>query len=152
GEPTQSIGSNLAVSLPVIDISHLPLAEREDEAARLAVKNCNQPFDLDSAPLFRCSLVRLAPQDHLMILTFDHIIVDGWSHGVFLTELTKLYEAFLAERPSPLPDLAIQYSDFAAWQQRWMNGDAMAGHLQYWKEQLRGAPQLLELPIDHPRP
>jgi natural product biosynthesis luciferase-like monooxygenase protein len=152
GEPTQTIGSNLAVSLPVIDISHLPLAEREAEAARLAVENCKQPFELDRPPLFRCSLVRLAPEDHLLILTFDHIIVDGWSHGVFLAELTKLYEAFLAERPSPLPDLPIQYSDFAAWQQRWMKGDAMAGHLQYWKEQLRGAPQLLELPIDHPRP
>jgi acyl carrier protein len=87
-----------------------------------------------------------------MILTFDHIIVDGWSHGVFLSELTTLYEAFLGGRPSPLPELPIQYRDFAAWQQRWMKGDAIAGHLQYWKEQLHGAPRLLELPTDRPRP
>jgi acyl carrier protein len=102
--------------------------------------------------LFRCSLVRLAPNDHLLILNFDHIIIDGWSHGVFLSELTALYEAFLGGRPSPLPELPIQYSDFAAWQQRWMNGNAIASHVHYWREQLRGAPPLLELPTDRPRP
>jgi acyl carrier protein len=96
--------------------------------------------------------VRLAADDHLLILTFDHIIIDGWSHGVFLTELTSLYESFLAERASPLPELPIQYSDFAAWQQRWMKGGAIAGHLRYWREQLHGAPPLLELPTDRPRP
>jgi natural product biosynthesis luciferase-like monooxygenase protein len=152
GEPVQTISKVLAISLPITDLSDLPASKREQEAVRLAVEDCNRPFDLERAPLFRCSLVRLAPDDHLLILTFDHIIIDGWSHGVFLTELTILYESFLAERPSPLPDLPIQYSDFAAWQQRWMKGDAMAGHLQYWKEQLRGAPHLLELPIDRPRP
>ena len=119
---------------------------------RLAVEDCNQPFDLERRPLFRSSLVRLAPDDHLLILTFDHIMIDGWSHGVFVTELTRLYEAFLAEHPSPLPDLPIQYSDFAAWQQRWMKGDAIETHLQYWREQLRGAPPFLELLSDRPRP
>ena len=152
GEPLQTISKEVAISLPVTDLSELPASKREQEAVRLAVEDCNRPFELERAPLFRCSLVRLAPDDHLLILTFDHIIVDGWSHGVFLTELTKLYESFLAERPSPLPELPIQYSDFAAWQQRWMKGGAIAGHLQYWKEQLRGAPPLLELPTDRPRP
>jgi natural product biosynthesis luciferase-like monooxygenase protein len=152
GEPIQTIAQELAVSLPVTDLSHLPASKREREAVRLAVEDCNRPFDLERAPLFRCSLVRLAPDDHLLILTFDHIIIDGWSHGVFLSELTALYDAFLADRPSPLADLPIQYSDFADWQQRWMKENAIAGHLQYWKEQLRGAPSLLEFPTDRPRP
>ena len=152
GEPVQTIAKELVVTLPVTDVGHLPASRREQEAVRLAVEDCNRPFDLERAPLFRCSLVRLAPDDHLLILTFDHIIIDGWSHGVFLSEMTALYEAFLVSRPSPLPELSIQYSDFAAWQQRWMKGNAMAGHLQYWKAQLRGAPPLLELPIDRPRP
>jgi natural product biosynthesis luciferase-like monooxygenase protein len=152
GEPVQTIAKALAVSLPITDLGHLPPSKREQEAVRLAVEDCNRPFDLERAPLFRASLVRLAPDDHLLILTFDHIIIDGWSHGVFLSELTALYEAFLAGRPSPLPELPIQYSDFAAWQQRWMKGNAIASHSLYWKEQLRGAPPLLELPTDRPRP
>jgi natural product biosynthesis luciferase-like monooxygenase protein len=152
GEPVQSIAKELAISLPVIDLGHLPVSMREQGAVRLAIEDCNCPFELERAPLFRCSLVRLAPEDHLLILTFDHIIIDGWSHGVFLTELTKLYESYRVKQASPLPELPIQYSDFAAWQQRWMKGEAIAGHLQYWKERLRGAPQLLELPTDRPRP
>ncbi len=152
GEPVHSIASQLTVAIPVIDLNHLPTAEREQEAIRLAVENCQKPFDLERAPLFRASLLRLAAEDHLLILTFDHIIVDGWSHGVFLSELTQIYEAYLAGGQSPLPELPIQYSDFAAWQQRWMKGGQIAGHLEYWKQQLQGVPERLELPTDHPRP
>jgi natural product biosynthesis luciferase-like monooxygenase protein len=152
GEPVQTISKEATISLPITDVSDLPASKREQEAVRLAVEDCNRPFDLERAPLFRCSLVRLAPDDHLLILTFDHIIIDGWSHGVFLTELTRLYESFLAKRPSPLSELPIQYSDFAAWQQRWLKGEAMGGHMQHWKEQLRGAPPLLDLRTDRPRP
>lgn len=152
GAPVQSIAPNLALQLPLKDLSDLPAAEREQEALRLAAENCKQPFDLERAPLFRASLVRLAPEDHLLILTFDHIIVDGWSHGVFLSELTQTYEAYRAGRPSPLPGLPIQYSDFAAWQQRWMKGEGVARHVEYWKQQLKGARELLELPADRPRP
>jgi natural product biosynthesis luciferase-like monooxygenase protein len=151
GEAVQTIASELILPLQITDLSQMPASARESEAMRLAIEDCKKPFELERAPLFRCSLVRIAPDDHLMILTFDHIIVDGWSHGVFLTELTKLYEAFLAGRPTPLPELPIQYGDFAAWQQRWMDGEAMAGHLQYWKQQLQEAPPLLELPTDRPR-
>jgi acyl carrier protein len=152
GEPVQKVAADLAISLPVTDLSNLPPAEREPEAIRLAVEDCRKPFDIEQAPLFRASLVRIATDDHLLILTFDHIIVDGWSHGVFLTELSTLYEAFSRGRPSPLPDLPIQYSDFALWQQHWTKGDAIDEHLQYWKRQLQGAPPLLQLPTDHPRP
>jgi natural product biosynthesis luciferase-like monooxygenase protein len=151
GEPVQSIAAELRVSIPVTDVSRLPTEEREQEAVRLAVEDCKQPFDIERAPLFRASLVRLAPDDHLLILSFDHIIIDGWSHGVFLSELTQIYEAYLAGRPSSLEDLPIQYSDFAAWQQRWMKGEGIARHLQYWKQQLHGVPELLELPTERPR-
>jgi len=152
GAPVQAVAAELVISLPVTDLSDMPRSNREQEAIHLAIEDCNRPFNLERPPLFRAALVRVAPEDHLLILTFDHIIVDGWSHGVFVTELTKLYEAFLAERLSPLPDLPIQYRDFAVWQQHWMKGDAMGGHLQYWKQQLHGAPPLLELPADRPRP
>jgi len=152
GEPVQTVAPQLAISLEMTDLSKIPARKREQEAIRLAVGNCRKPFDLEQAPLFHTALVRLSPDDHLLILTFDHIIVDGWSHGVFLTELTKLYEAFSAGHASPLPELAIQYSDFAAWQQKWIKGDAMAGHLRYWKQQLQGAPAILEMPTDHQRP
>jgi natural product biosynthesis luciferase-like monooxygenase protein len=152
GEPVQSVAAKLTISLPLNDVSHLPVEAREQEAIRLAAEDCKQPFDLEQAPLFRASLVRLAPDDHLLILTFDHIIVDGWSHGVFLSELTQIYGAFLAARPSPLPELPIQYSDFAAWQQRWMKGDGITRDLEYWKQELKRVPELLELPTDRPRP
>jgi natural product biosynthesis luciferase-like monooxygenase protein len=151
GGPAQNVALELTLTLQVTDLSQMPITEREPEAIRLAVEDCKKPFELERAPLFRCSLVCIATDDHLLILTFDHIIVDGWSHGVFMTELTKLYEAYSGGHPSPLPDLPIQYSDFAAWQQRWMAGEATASHLQYWMQQLHGAPPLLELPTDRPR-
>ncbi|HSU54720.1 MAG TPA: MupA/Atu3671 family FMN-dependent luciferase-like monooxygenase, partial [Candidatus Dormibacteraeota bacterium] len=152
GRPVLGIAAELKLTLPLTDLSHVPLAQREDAAIRLAIENCRQEFDLEHGPLLRPRLIRLSEQDHLLALTFDHIIVDGWSHGVFLSELTALYSAFLAGKPSPLPELPIQYADFAAWQQKWLDTPAVKPHFDYWKQQLHGAPQLLELPLDYPRP
>jgi natural product biosynthesis luciferase-like monooxygenase protein len=150
--PVLQILPELTIKLDVTDISSLPVQAQEQQAIHIAVRDCRQPFDLENGPLFRASLVRLAPEDHLLVLTFDHIVIDGWSHGVFLSEMTALYEAFLAGKPSPLPQLAIQYTDFADWQQKWFKGENIEPHLAYWRKQLAGAPPVLELPADHPRP
>ena len=138
--------------MPVLDLSGLPGTGREQKAISLAVEESRKLFNLESGPLLRPCLLRLAEEEHILLLTFHHIIIDGWSRGVFLRELTALYEAFLAQKPSPLPELPIQYADFASWQQQWLQGKAIAPQLAYWKQQLQGAPDLLDLPADRPRP
>ncbi|HVV00094.1 MAG TPA: LLM class flavin-dependent oxidoreductase, partial [Verrucomicrobiae bacterium] len=150
--PVLRILPEVRLKLDVIDFSALPAEIREQQAIQAAVSDCQQPFDLETGPLLRASLVKLAGEDHLLVLTFDHIVIDGWSHGVFLSELTALYEAFVSGRPSPLSALTAQYTDFAAWQQSWFKGANIENHLAYWRAQLKGAPPLLELPTDHPRP
>ena len=140
------------IPLPATSLEHLPASERESAAIKLAVEDCQKSFDLETGPLVRASLARLAPEDQLLILTFDHIVIDGWSHGVFLQELTAIYGAFLEGKPSPLSPLALQYTDYAAWQQSALSGKAIEPHLQYWRKQLADAPAVLELPTDHPRP
>ena len=150
--PVLQILPEVRLSFKLTDLSGLPFETREKEAIKLAVHDCQQPFDLESGPLLRAGLVKLHDTDHLLVLTFDHIVIDGWSHGVFLAELTAIYEAFLADRPSPLPSLAVQYTDYAGWQQDWFRGKNIEPHLAYWRQQLANAPALLELPTDHPRP
>jgi amino acid adenylation domain-containing protein len=110
------------------------------------------PFDLERGPLIRGHLVRLAADDHLLIVTMHHIVSDGWSLGVFVHELSTLYGAFRAGAPDPLPRLAVQYADYAAWQRKWVTGEVLRQQADYWKTTLAGAPELLELPTDHPRP
>ncbi|MGH2708728.1 MAG: condensation domain-containing protein, partial [Actinomycetota bacterium] len=112
----------------------------------------SRPFDLRRGPLFRALLVRLSEREHVLLLTAHHIVTDGWSMGVFIHELSALYQAFATGRPSPLAALPIQYADFAAWQREWLQGEVLEEQLGYWQKQLGGAPALLELPTDHPRP
>lgn len=153
GEPVQMIHPSLTLSLPVLDLRHLPEAEREGEAIRLAREDALHPFDLARVPLLRAKLIRIGDEDHRLFLTLHHIIFDGLSvYQVFLSELRELYEAFLAGQPSPLPELPIQYADFAAWQREEQHGEAFASQLAYWKKQLAAAPAVLELPTDHSRP
>jgi natural product biosynthesis luciferase-like monooxygenase protein len=152
GRPVQRPVPQLTLPLPLTDLSAFPERERQAQAAELAVADTRKLFDLESGPLLRASLLRLGPEEHILALTFHHIIVDGWSRGVFLRELSALYKAFLAGRPSPLPELTIQYADFAAWQQDWLRGAVMDQHLAYWKQQLGSALALLDLPTDRPRP
>ena len=97
-------------------------------------------------------MLRLGPEDHVGLLTVHHSVYDGWSMGVFLREVGLLYEAFAAGRPSPLPELAIQYVDFAHWQRQWLQSGLMEEQLAYWKKRLAGPPPVLELPADRPRP
>src|SRR5262245_60875463 len=110
------------------------------------------PFNLTDGPLFRGALLRFTAEDHVLLFTMHHIISDGWSMGVLIREFVTLYQACIEGRPSPLPDLPIQYVDFAAWQREWFQGEVLEKQLSYWKKQLDGCPPVLELPTDRPRP
>ena len=151
GEPVQIVAPALAIPLTVTDFTHLPPGERDEKALRLATTQAIQPFDLASGPLVRAGVVRLGDDDHLFLLTIHHIVADGWSMGVLFRELMALYAAFAEGKPSPLPELPIQYADFAVWQRRRLQGEVLEEQLGYWKRQLDGLP-VLELPTDRPRP
>ncbi|HKR13277.1 MAG TPA: amino acid adenylation domain-containing protein, partial [Pyrinomonadaceae bacterium] len=152
GEPVQLIAGTGNLTLAVTDLSSLPPSIGEEEAEMLATEETQRPFDLVNGPLIRALLMRLGANEHVLLVTMHHIISDGWSQTVLLNELGTLYEAAVAGRTSPLPELSIQYADFAEWQRQWLRGAVLAQQLEYWREHLRGAPPLLELPTDRPRP
>jgi hypothetical protein len=152
GQPVQVVGQKFNFGLQVLDLQQLAETEREEKVKQLAAEEANKPFDLTKGPLLRASLLQVDAEEYVLLLTLHHIIFDGWSIGVFLQELAALYEAFSIGKPSPLPELSIQYADFAIWQREWLAGDRLQTQLNYWKKQLSGAPPLLELPADRPRP
>jgi amino acid adenylation domain-containing protein len=151
GKPVQVIAPSLTMLLPVLDLRTLPQSEREAESLRLATEESRRPFDLAHGPLVRTTLLRLDEADHVFLLTMHHIVCDGWSMGVFSRELAALYTAFARGRPSPLPELPIQYADFAVWQRQRLQGEVLEEQLAYWKQQLADLP-VLQLPTDRPRP
>jgi amino acid adenylation domain-containing protein len=122
------------------------------EARQVAEQEAREPFDLRRGPLVRLRLLRLAPEDHVLLFTMHHIVTDGWSMGVLFREVAALYTAFAEGKPSPLPDLAMQYADYAEWQREWTSGELLDTQVAYWKRQLAGAPEACELPTDRPRP
>src|ERR1041385_8710361 len=150
GQPQQVIDEAQAISLTPIELSGLEEGERE--ARRLAKADAEQPFDLATGPLLRVQLLRLAEEDHVVLFTMHHIISDGWSFGVLVKEVAALYEAYAKGEASPLPELQIQYADYAAWQKEWLQGDVLEDQLSYWRRQLGGELSVLELPADRPRP
>src|SRR5919199_263585 len=152
GEPIQVIAPVLALTLPSVDLRELPQAQQEASVERLATEEAMRPFDLAQGPLLRATLLQLGQAEHVLLLVMHHIVSDGWSMGVLIRELAALYEAFSTGKPSPLPELPIQYADFAHWQRQWLQGEVLAAQLSYWQQQLAGAPSLLELPTDRPRP
>lgn len=152
GEPVQVIAAKAAVALPIVDLCTLPEVEREDQAVCLAAEEARRLFDLTQGPLFRATLLRLENEDHMLLVTMHHIVSDGWSMGILLHEIAMLYEAFSNGRPSPLPELPIQYGDFASWQRERLRGEALDTQLRYWKRQLGGTLPKLQLPTDRPRP
>ncbi|HKH46385.1 MAG TPA: amino acid adenylation domain-containing protein, partial [Thermoanaerobaculia bacterium] len=139
-------------ALPLVDLTGLSPALREPAAMGLAMEEARRPFDLAREPLLRVGLWRLGETEHLMLVAMHHIVSDGWSLGVLVREVTALYTAFSLGLPSPLAELPVQYTDFAAWQRSWLAGDVLEGELQYWRDRLSGAPPVLELPTDRPRP
>ncbi|XYI03830.1 non-ribosomal peptide synthase/polyketide synthase [Sorangium sp. So ce1128] len=152
GEPRQVIAAEPAVTLATVDLSALAGEAQEAEVARRAAAEAEQPFSLTDGPLLRVTLLRLSRSEHVLLATMHHIVSDGWSLGVLLRELSALYGAFCAGRPSALPALPVQYADYAVWQRRWLSGDTLDRELAYWKQQLSGAPAALDLPTDRPRP
>ncbi|HZF11058.1 MAG TPA: amino acid adenylation domain-containing protein, partial [Thermoanaerobaculia bacterium] len=156
GSPVQVIRPAAGFQLPVIDVSGLPGSRHETLALTLAGEEAGRPFDLGSGPLLRGLLLRLAVSeeraDHVLALTLHHIAGDGWSVGILVREVTALYTAFAEGRPSPLPEPAVQYADFAAWQRSWLHGEVLENEISYWRRQLAGLPPLLDLPTDRPRP
>ncbi|CAL9585075.1 Chondramide synthase cmdD [Streptomyces sp. enrichment culture] len=147
GEPWQEILDDLDVPVELVDLS--------DDPARLdalVFEAARRPFDLAAGPLLRVTLYRLEPELHVVLLNAHHVVVDGWSLGLFWQELFTLCEAFAAGRPSPLPELRVQYADFAVWQREYMAGERLEEQLSYWREQLGDGTENLELPLDRPRP
>jgi aspartate racemase len=151
GKPVQVICPARALSLSLVDLSERPAPERESRVQSLAVEEAQRPFDLTQGPLMRSTLLRLGEEDHVLLLTIHHIAFDGWSLSVLARELAALYQAYCAGLPQPLPELPIQYADYAHWQRLWLQGDVLQTQLAYWKRQLAGV-AVLDLPTDRPRP
>ncbi|MDB5100231.1 MAG: Malonyl CoA-acyl carrier protein transacylase, partial [Cyanobacteria bacterium RYN_339] len=149
GEAVQAIAPALVLDLPVIDLRDVPVAEREAEARAIAADEARQPFDLATGPLLRALVLRLDGQRHWLLVTLHHLVADGWSLGLLLRELAAAYQSALAGRPPALPPLTVQYADYARWQLARGDQDQ---HLAFWREHLAGAPPLLALPTDRPRP
>jgi amino acid adenylation domain-containing protein len=151
GQPVQLITPPAELTLPVLDLSSMPEPLRLAEAQRLATVDAGQSFDLARGPLYRASLLRLDSEDHVLLFTMHHIISDGWGMGVLVREVGELYSAFAEGKPSPLAPLPIQYADFAHWQRKYLAGEVLEAHWQYWKQQLGGTLPVMELPTDRPR-
>jgi amino acid adenylation domain-containing protein len=145
GRPVQIIAPELRPGMSVVDLTSVPTAGREALALALAGEETRRPFDLRQGPLLRLTLIRLAAQEHLLVLTLHHIVSDGWSMRVLLREIAVLAAA------SPLPELPVQYADFAAWQRSWLQGEVISGQLDWWRRELEGAPGELALPVDRTR-
>ena len=145
GRPEQLISPPGKFVLPLVDLSHVATSEREEEAQRLTAKEAQIPFDLSRGPLLRTLLIKLSDQDYVLLLTMHHIVSDAWSMGLLARELTTFYEARATSRPARLPELSIQYVDFAHWQRQWLTGDVLAEELAYWRKQLGGELPTLRL-------
>jgi len=157
GEPVQVISPVPRITLPIVDLSALEMSAleisaRTREAKRLELAEARQPFDLAAGPLLRTTLLRLGAGEHILLLTVHHIAFDGWSQGVFMRDLNALYVAHATGTPAALPELPIQYADFAVWQRSWLAGAVLEQQLAYWRERLAGAPPAIDLPTDRARP
>ncbi|HST61606.1 MAG TPA: amino acid adenylation domain-containing protein, partial [Longimicrobium sp.] len=152
GTPVQVIAPFGGFALPVEDLSGLSEADREAAVRRRTGEEAGWAFDLTAGPLFRAALLRAGEEDHVLLLSMHHIVSDGWSMGVLFRELSALYGAYREGGESPLPELGVQYADYAVWQRERLAGEVLDRQLAHWRERLAGAPELLELPTDHPRP
>ncbi|WP_392479123.1 amino acid adenylation domain-containing protein [Nostoc sp. C110] len=150
--PIQVIHTHPQLTMQLLDWRQLTQADQLSKAQQLAAEELQQPFDLSNPPLLRVKLLQLADQSHLLLLVIHHIVCDGWSMDIFRRELFSLYTAFCAGKASPLPELSLQYADFAHWQRQWLQGEVLQTQLNYWQKQLAGVPPLLEFPTDRPRP
>jgi hypothetical protein len=151
GEPCQIISPHLTIPLPLRDLRGMPLAEGENETRRILTDEVHRPFDLRHGPLLRALIVRLADEEHTLLLVQHHIVTDVWSRGIFNRELAALYDAFAEGRESPLAALPIHYPDYAAWQRQALSHARLEELRGYWRNRLEGAPAAVPLPTDHRR-
>jgi amino acid adenylation domain-containing protein len=152
GLPVQVISESAELPLTLLDLSALPEQEREAEAARLADEEVRRPFDIARGPLMRVTLLRLGAEEHILLCTTHHIVSDIWSRGVLIREVSRLYAAFSRGESAALPELPIQYADYAYWEREMLRGGVLETQLAYWKKQLGGAPPVLRLPTERERP
>ena len=152
GEARQVVLSDVDINIPIIDLADIPEAERESEALRIASEEGKKPFDLSEGPLLRPVLVRLGADKYFLVLVLHHIITDGWSIALLFREVTKCYAALTRSEVPELPELPLQYTEYAQWQREYMSGELLTNEVEHWKSKLAGAPTLLDLPADHPRP
>src|SRR5215510_8308606 len=150
--PVQIIHKLWDFSLRPIELRESSSEKKEAIAARFAAEEAEKPFNLAKGPLLRVELLRLAEDDHVLLITMHHIISDGWSIKVFIGEIEELYKAYTNGQRAALPELPIQYADFALWQRSWLQGEKLEEQLSYWRTQLADAPPVLDLPTDRPRP
>ncbi|HVG19910.1 MAG TPA: condensation domain-containing protein, partial [Blastocatellia bacterium] len=152
GRPAQRINPDVDWEFPIIDLRALDARERAAQASALLDQEARRPFVLSEGPLFRGSLLKLSEDEHILVLNMHHIISDGWSIGIVINEAAALYDAFLRGEPSPLPELPIQYANFAVWQRERLQGETLDKLISYWMERLEGDIPVLQLPTDYPRP
>ncbi len=152
GKPVQVVSPDPTLRLVVVELGSAPPEAQTDEVRRRSGEAAREPFDLAAGPLIRATLLRLGGGSHVLLLTVHHIVFDGWSMGIFQRELRALYEAFSGGGGAQVPPPALQYADFALWQREWLRGTVLEEQLGYWRRRLEGAPRLLELPGDRPRP
>src|SRR5262245_47491461 len=150
--PQQTVQAFKETKLALFDLSDLPSEQREAETRQLIKRETQQPFDLRQGPVWRARLVRLGAEEHVLLFTMHHIVTDRWSMEILTREVSVLYAAYASGGESPLPELPIQYADYAVWQRQWLQGEVLEEQLGYWREQLAGAPAVLELPTDRVRP
>jgi len=151
--PRQVIAPVLDLAVPVVDLGALPAAARQSEMLAWSAREAWRPFDLARGPLLRVTLLRLADEEWTALFNLHHIVSDAWSLDVLVREIVALYPVFQTQKPSPLPDLPVQYADYAEWQRAWLSDpETLAGQLAWWRERLQGAPALSPLPTDRPRP
>ncbi|MCP4156056.1 MAG: amino acid adenylation domain-containing protein, partial [bacterium] len=155
GKPVQRLMEDYKFHLPIIDmteIAHLEKTQKLQKVRDWLLKEGQKGFDFEKGPMARITLLKLTPEEHILVSTEHHLVHDGWTQGVLLKEFITLFCAYTEGKPSPLPELPVQYADFAYWQRNYIKGDVLENHLYYWKEKLTGLAPLLNLPVDHPRP
>ncbi len=151
GKPVLLIADRGTPDIPLLDLSSVSSSERADKTRTLIAQETARPFDLGLDPLLRLALIKLSAEEHVLVLTMHHIISDGWSVGVVLNELDIYYNGLVRGSHFPLPELPVQYADFASWQRKSLRGVSLANELEFWRQQLDGAPAVMKLPLDRPR-
>ena len=152
GHPVQVVTANPPIEMPLIDLTAIPDSDRHAEAHRVLTEETGISFNLAAGPLLRLKLIRLAAEEHLLLCVMHHIVCDGWSLGIFTRELSALYDQYSGGQRASLTGLPIQYRDYAKWQREWIADNLFTAQLQFWKQQLAGAPAFLHLPADNVRP